>query len=89
MKLFGYDITIKRSEDKHKVVTNIKERDTFKRIQNLIIRNCDNYEHEVTLDATSDSLCLDSLDEVELIMFIEEEFDIEIKDSELEKCDTV
>ncbi len=69
--------------------TNIKENDTFKRIQNLIVRNCGNYEHEVTLEATSDSLCLDSLDEVELIMFIEEEFDTEINDIEWEKCDTV
>ena len=47
-------------------------------------------EEQVKLDASfMDDLGADSLDTVELIMALEEEFDIEIPDSEAEKIRTV
>ncbi len=44
---------------------------------------------EVVPEATFQGLGLDSLDAVELIMMIEEEFDIQIDDSEVENLKTV
>ena len=47
-------------------------------------------EREVTMEASFiDDLGADSLDLVELIMALEEEFDIEIPDEEAEKLKTV
>jgi acyl carrier protein len=47
-------------------------------------------EDEVTLESSFiDDLGADSLDIVELIMALEEEFDLEIPDSEAEKIATV
>ena len=47
-------------------------------------------ENQVTPDASfMDDLGADSLDTVELIMALEEEFDIEIPDSDAEKIRTV
>ena len=47
-------------------------------------------EAEVTLDSNLvNDLGADSLDLVELIMAIEEEFDLEIEDEAAEKCQTV
>jgi acyl carrier protein len=47
-------------------------------------------EDQVTTDASfMDDLGADSLDTVELIMALEEEFDIEIPDSDAEKIRTV
>jgi acyl carrier protein len=40
-------------------------------------------------DATVESLGMDSLDEVELIMILEEEFDVEICDSEAENLKSI
>ena len=47
-------------------------------------------EDEVSLDSNfMDDLSADSLDTVELVMNIEEEFDIEIPDNEVEQMHTV
>ena len=46
-------------------------------------------EDNVTPDATFEDLGADSLDTVELVMALEEEFDIEIPDSDAEKIQTV
>ncbi|MEQ8224898.1 MAG: acyl carrier protein [Candidatus Eremiobacterota bacterium] len=47
-------------------------------------------EEEVTLKASfTDDLGADSLDNVELVMALEEEFDIEIPDEEAEKITNV
>ena len=46
-------------------------------------------EDNVTPDASFDDLGADSLDKVELVMALEEEFDIEIPDSDAEKIQTV
>ncbi len=44
---------------------------------------------DVTIDSTKESLNMDSLDDVEFIMAIEEEFDLEIPDEEAERLTTV
>ena len=46
-------------------------------------------EDEVTLETSFEELNADSLDIVELIMALEEEFDIDIPDEEAEKLRTV
>lgn len=40
-------------------------------------------------DTTRDDLWMDSLDDFELLLVVEEEFKIEILDTEWEKCNTV
>ncbi len=44
---------------------------------------------EITPDTSFDDLNADSLDIVELIMALEEEFDMEIPDEEVEKIQTI
>ena len=44
---------------------------------------------EITGDHTCESLAGDSLDEVEIIMLVEDEFGIQIKDDDAEKLTTV
>ena len=46
-------------------------------------------EDQVTLETSFKDLDADSLDVVELIMALEEEFDIEIPDEDAEKMETV
>jgi acyl carrier protein len=46
-------------------------------------------EEKITLETTFDELDADSLDVVELIMALEDEFDIEIPDEDAEKIKTV
>ena len=46
-------------------------------------------EHNVIPDASFDDLGADSLDKVELVMTLEEEFDLEIPDGDAEKIQTV
>lgn len=62
----------------------------FEKIKNIIVDLLQVSEENVTLDANFiDDLGADSLDLVELIMGIEEEFNIEIPDGEAEKVVTV
>ncbi len=62
----------------------------FERVKKLIAEELDVNEEEVTLEAKlDDDLGADSLDAVELIMAIEDEFDIEINDEEAQKFKTV
>jgi acyl carrier protein len=46
-------------------------------------------ENKIHLDSTLDSLGLDSFDGVEILMVLEEEFNIEISEKEFEKARTV
>lgn len=58
----------------------------FEKVKNIIVEQLGVEEEKVTIEATFvDDLGADSLDIVELIMAIEEEFDIEIDDSDAEK----
>ena len=62
----------------------------FEKIKNIIVEQLGVVETTVTLDASFiDDLGADSLDIVELIMALEEEFDIEIPDEDAEKVVTV
>jgi acyl carrier protein len=59
---------------------------TFDRVKKVIVEQLDVSEEEVTPDASFvDDLGADSLDVVELVMGLEEEFDIEIPDEDAEK----
>ena len=62
----------------------------FEKVKNIIVDLLQVSEDAVTMDAHFiDDLSADSLDLVELIMGIEEEFNIEIPDGEAEKVVTV
>ena len=62
----------------------------FERIQEIIVDQLGVDEKAVTLNTSFvDDLGADSLDLVELIMALEEEFDMEIPDEEAEKIVTV
>lgn len=62
----------------------------FEKVQKIISENLNVPLEKVTMDThLVDDLGADSLDAVELIMALEEEFDIEIPDSDAEKVVTV
>lgn len=62
----------------------------FERVKKIIVVQLDVDESQVTLDSSFvDDLGADSLDIVELIMALEQEFDIEIPDEDAEKITTV
>lgn len=61
----------------------------FEKVQEIIANQLGIDKEEVTLGSDIDDLGADSLDFVEIIMAVEEEFDIEITDDEAEKIDTV
>ncbi|MFA6665278.1 MAG: acyl carrier protein [Armatimonadota bacterium] len=63
---------------------------TFDRVKKVVVEQLDVNEDEVTLPASFvDDLGADSLDVVELVMGLEEEFDIEIPDEDAEKIGAV
>lgn len=62
----------------------------FDKVKDIIVDQLGVDESDVTMEASFiDDLGADSLDIVELIMALEEEFDIEIPDEEAEKISTV
>ncbi|TCT26805.1 acyl carrier protein [Melghiribacillus thermohalophilus] len=64
--------------------------DVFDRVKNIIVDRLDVDESKVTMEASfKDDLEADSLDVVELVMELEDEFDMEISDEEAEKIETV
>lgn len=95
-----YNINVK---DKKKIVKNIILTDTrggelitmsseevFEKVKSIIVEQLGVTEATVTMEASFiDDLGADSLDIVELIMALEEEFDIEIPDADAEKVVTV
>jgi acyl carrier protein len=63
---------------------------TFDRVKKVVVDQLEVSEEEVTPTASFiDDLGADSLDQVELIMAFEEEFEIEIPDEDAEKITTV
>jgi len=67
-----------------------REKRMFERVKKIIVNQLDVDESQVTLDSSFvDDLGADSLDIVELIMALEQEFDIEIPDEDAEKIATV
>ncbi len=62
----------------------------FEKVKKIIVEQLGVTETSITMEASFiDDLGADSLDIVELIMALEEEFDIEIPDSDAEKVVTV
>ncbi len=62
----------------------------FEKVKDIIVSQLGVYEEQVTLEARFiDDLGADSLDIVELIMALEEEFDLEIPDEDAEGIRTV
>lgn len=62
----------------------------FEKVKEIVVEQLGVEESEVTAEASFiDDLGADSLDIVELIMALEEEFDLEIPDKEAEKITTV
>jgi len=60
------------------------------RVRKIVVEQLGVKEEEVTLEASFvDDLGADSLDTVELVMALEEEFETEIPDEEAEKITTV
>lgn len=64
--------------------------DTFERIKKIIMEILDIEENKITEESVlSIDLNIDSLDNVEFIMALEEQFEIEIPDEDAEKILTV
>ncbi|RAK23338.1 acyl carrier protein [Anoxybacillus vitaminiphilus] len=64
--------------------------DVLERVTKIIVDRLGVEESQVTLEASfKDDLGADSLDVVELVMELEDEFDMEISDEEAEKIVTV
>ena len=62
----------------------------FDRVQKVVVEQLDVEPEKVTPEASfANDLAADSLDVVELVMGLEEEFDIEIPDEAAEQIDTV
>ncbi len=62
----------------------------FEKLKSILIDQLDVEEEKVTLDALiTEDLGADSLDVVDLIMSLEEEFDVEIPDDQIENIKTV
>ena len=66
------------------------QEEIFEKVKGIIVEQLGVTETSVTTDASFiDDLGADSLDIVELVMALEEEFDMEIPDSNAEKVVTV
>lgn len=64
--------------------------EVFDKVKGIIVEQLGVAEASVTMEASFiDDLGADSLDIVELVMALEEEFDIEIPDADAEKVTTV
>ena len=62
----------------------------FEKVKSILIDQLDVEEEKVTSDASiADDLGADSLDIVDLVMSLEEEFDLEIPDDQVENIKTV
>lgn len=62
----------------------------FEKLKKIISEQFDISQNNITMDSSfQDDLNADSLDVVELIMTIEDEFDLEVEDESVEKISTV
>lgn len=68
----------------------MKEQEIFEKLKEIVKKQLGVEESNIKMDSTFvDDLAADSLDIVELIMNIEEEFDIEISDNDAEAIVTI
>ena len=71
-------------------MNNMISDEVFEKVKGIIVEQLGATESSVTMEASFiDDLGADSLDIVELIMALEEEFDTEIPDADAEKVVTV
>lgn len=63
--------------------------DLFEKIKSIVVDQLGVDADEVTLKTSFEDLNADSLDVVELVMALEEEFDIEIPDEDAEKIRSI
>ena len=62
----------------------------FEKVRDILVDQLDVEEEKVTMDASiTDDLGADSLDVVDLVMSLEEEFDVESPDTQVENIKTV
>ena len=62
----------------------------FEKVRDILVDQLDVEDEKVTMDASiTDDLGADSLDVVDLVMSLEEEFDVEIPDNQVENIKTV
>ena len=62
----------------------------FDKVKEILMDQLDGEEEKVTMEASSvDDLGADSLDLVDMVMSLEEEFDVEIPDDQVENIKTV
>jgi len=64
------------------------ERHVYDKVCKIIHHEIDPHT-KLKPDTNYDDLMMDSLDKVELLLFVEKEFDTEITDEEWEKCTTI
>jgi acyl carrier protein len=70
--------------------TVMENKEIFNKVATLIEDVSGKHRNEILLTHTFDNdLYMDSLDHVELIMYVEEEFGLEIADKDAEKLETV
>ena len=62
---------------------------TFEKTAKILAEYKDIDVSEISLDSTFEDLGLDSLDTVEIVMSLEDEFGIEVPDEDAEKFQTV
>lgn len=63
--------------------------DIFEKVKAIVVDQLGVDDEEITAETTFQSLNADSLDIVELVMALEEEFDIDIADEEVENIQSV
>ena len=71
-------------------LSKMSSEEVFEKVKGIVVEQLGVTEETVTMEASFiDDLGADSLDIVELVMALEEEFDIEIPDGDAEKVVTV
>lgn len=62
----------------------------FEKIKQILVEQLDLNANDITMDSVmTDDLGADSLDLVDLLMSVEDEFDIEVPDEDIEKVKSV
>lgn len=61
----------------------------FDKIKEILVDQLTLPEDEITMDSTLESLGVDSLDLVDIVMAVEDEFNLEIPDDEMQNFSTI
>ncbi len=63
--------------------------DILGKVKKIVSEHLDIEEEKITMESTFEGLEADSLDVVELVVSLEQEFDLEIADEEVEKIKSI